>query len=83
MWKYWKSHPKAKPTTKCTIASSTTFDNEIVLSKFDCLRLSLIEKEEEEGWPTKLCSYLKDMPDNIIKNTDIVEWWQVSLYCEV
>ena len=59
MWKYWKSHPKAKPTTKRTIASFTTFDNETVLSKFDCLRLSLIKKEEEEGWPTQATQLLK------------------------
>jgi hypothetical protein len=82
MRKYWKSNTKTKPATKRNTTSPAAFDNS-VLSEFDRHRLSLIEKEEEEGWPAELRRYLKDMPDDVTKNTDIVEWWQVSLYCKV
>jgi hypothetical protein len=81
MRKYWKS--QAKPATKHATVSPTMFDDGTVLSEFDRHCLSLIEKEEEEGWPAELRRYLKDMPDDVTKNTDIVEWWQVSYNCEV
>jgi hypothetical protein len=78
MRKYWKTNPKTKPTTESNAASPTVFDDGTVLSEFDRHRLSLIENEEEEGWPAELRRYLKDMPVEVTKHTDVVEWWQVS-----
>ena len=60
-----------------------TFDNASILTKFNCHRLSLVAKEDDEGWLAELRHYLKDMPDDVTRDTDIVEWWQVSCYCHV
>jgi hypothetical protein len=49
------------------------------LSEFDRHRQTLVAQEEdqEEGWAAELRRYLKDMPANVSKETDIIEWWQV------
>jgi hypothetical protein len=31
-----------------------------------------------EGWRSELCRYLDDIPSNVSKDTDIVDWWDVS-----
>ena len=51
-------------------------ESDSILSDFNhhCLTLLLGQKE---GWQAELCRYLKDMPANVMKETDIVEWWQV------
>ena len=47
-----------------------------ILSDFDRHRLTLL-LGQEDGWQAELCRYLKEMPANVTKETDIVEWWQV------
>jgi len=37
----------------------------------------LVSGQEGDGWRAELRQYLKDMPTNVTKDTDIVEWWQV------
>lgn len=49
------------------------------MSNFDRHRLSLLA-EDEEGWRAELRRYLKDMPADVTKDSDIVMWWQVSLF---
>jgi hypothetical protein len=34
-------------------------------------------QEEEEGWEPELRRYLKDLPEDVTRDTDIVEWWGV------
>ena len=46
------------------------------MSEFDRHRLSLLAGDEE-GWGAELRSYLKDMPADVTKDIDIVNWWQV------
>lgn len=49
-----------------------------VLSDFDRHRRELLHSEEaNEGWQAELRRYLKDLPSDVTKDTDIVEWWQV------
>jgi hypothetical protein len=81
---YWKNQPRRNPAVagKSTSASPAPFDDASVLSEFDRVRLSLIAKEDGEGWPAELRRYLKEMPDDVTKDTDIVEWWQVSFHCQ-
>jgi len=40
---------------------------------------TLIAKDDDEGGAPKLWDYLKEMSMDIMKDTDIVEWWQVSM----
>lgn len=46
-------------------------------SAYDRLRQSLITHDGDEGWAPELCRYLKDMPADVTKETDILEWWSV------
>jgi hypothetical protein len=56
-------------------------DDNVNLSEFDHHRIMLLSgQEEEEGWQAELRRYLKDMPTDVMKDTDIVEWWQVCIW---
>jgi hypothetical protein len=80
MEKYWKNHPRAPPTPTAT---TTTGDTESatattsVLSDFDQYCLTLLAADEAEGWEAELQRYLKDMPADVMPETDIILWWQV------
>jgi hypothetical protein len=46
---------------------------------YDRLRRGLLAKTiQNEGWRSELCRYLDDMPSDVSKDTDVVEWWSVS-----
>jgi hypothetical protein len=51
-----------------------------IISDYDIYRQTLVASEDDEGWAAELRHYLKDMPADVMKETDIVEWWQVSLF---
>jgi hypothetical protein len=51
-------------------------NNDSILSEFDRYWLILL-LGQKDGWQAELCRYLKDMPTNVMKDKDIVEWWQV------
>ena len=54
-----------------------------ILLEFDHHRLTLLlSQEEDKGWQAELCQYLKDMPTDVTKDTNIVEWWQVCIYLQ-
>jgi hypothetical protein len=76
MAQYYKDRlPVARndPSVVPAEASSST------LSEFDKLRKTLITDDAEEGWAAELRRYLGIMQWEVEKDTDIVEWWQVSL----
>ena len=53
-------------------------DKTSILSEFDHHQLVLLQgQEEDEGWQAELQRYLKDLPSDVTKDTDVVEWWQV------
>jgi hypothetical protein len=62
------------PTATPESPSSTTTS---FLSEFDRHRQNLLTQEEDEGWASEQRRYLKDVPADVTKETDIVEWWQV------
>ena len=47
-----------------------------ILSDFDRHHLMLLSGQEDR-WQAELRRYLKDMPTNVMKETNIMEWWQV------
>ena len=74
---YYKSTPNMGPVPT---QPDPSHDNSI-LSEFDRHQLTLLSsQEEDEGWQAELHRYLKDMPTDVTKDTDIVEWWQVCIY---
>ena len=77
MSEYWKSRPTA------TMQHTTPLDSlaaaaGLFVSDFDRHCLKLLVQGDEEGWMLELQRYLKDLPANIMKDTDILEWWSVS-----
>jgi hypothetical protein len=78
---YWLKRPRAGSTTRTTQANTDTedLDNPSLGSEFDRYRLTLVAKDDDEGWAAELRRYLKDMPADVTKDTDIVDWWQVSI----
>jgi hypothetical protein len=45
--------------------------------EFDKHRKTLLSDDTEEGWASELRHYLKTV-EQVKKDIDIVEWWQVS-----
>ncbi|KAG1894177.1 uncharacterized protein F5891DRAFT_961987 [Suillus fuscotomentosus] len=86
MEEYWTTH-KALVDSGCATANtiddnSTVSTVETMESEYDRHRHMLVQQavhEHNTGWAAELRRYLKDMPDNVSKETDIVQWWAVSL----
>ena len=79
MEKYWKA--RINPTAPANLNPPDNIiqpNDQSVLSEFDRHRLTLLANQtEDEGWQSEKGRYLKDVPANFTKDTDIVEWWQV------
>jgi hypothetical protein len=73
MERYYQSQQNTNPTP----TQAPPPNNDSILSEYDRHRLTLLSGQEGEGWQAELRQYLKDMPANVTKDTDIVEWWQV------
>jgi hypothetical protein len=86
MEEYWIAH---KALVDSGRAPANTIDNDSTVltvktmeSEYDRHRRMLVQQavyEHNAGWAAELRRYLKDMPDNVSKETDIVQWWVVSL----
>lgn len=74
MERYWKAHPAAS-------TSDVVQPNDVsILSKFDYHHLTLLSSQDEDGgWQSEMHQYLKDLPADVMKDTDIVKWWQVHV----
>jgi len=79
MEKYWKAHPAASPTVPAAPTSNVAKPNEVsILSEFNCHRLTLLSSQaEDEGWEPEMHRYLKDLLVDVMKDTNIIKWWQV------
>jgi hypothetical protein len=69
-----------EPSTS-TSAAGTSRKTHIVESEYDHHRRVLVENASREynaGWRAELRRYISDMPDDVSKDTDIIEWWSVS-----
>ena len=73
MERYYQSQQNTNPTP----TQAPPPNNDSILSEYDRHHLTLLSGQEGEGWQAELRRYLKDMPANVTKDTDIVEWWQV------
>ena len=76
---YYEKWPRAEPTQPPPI--QINIDGECLLLKvlsleYDCYHQSLLQTDDGEGWSLELRCYLNDRPGNVMKDTDIVNWWQ-------
>ncbi|RDB17317.1 hypothetical protein Hypma_001667 [Hypsizygus marmoreus] len=69
---YWKSRPRAAPMQDNEPTISLEQDKNI--SDFDRHHLKLLTQDDQEGWHSELRRYLKDVPADVTKETDIIEW---------
>lgn len=77
MKKYWQARPAAQNLATQSTPNTAQADETSILSDFDHHRLTLLaSRADNEGWQTELRRYLKDVPSDVMKDTDIVEWWQ-------
>ena len=77
MVRYYGNWPSAPGVNKTVNPSASTEPS--VLSEFDRLRKTLLADDAEEGWASELRRYLSTMERDVTKETDLVEWWQVSI----
>ncbi|GLB37207.1 putative hAT family C-terminal dimerisation region [Lyophyllum shimeji] len=86
MARYWRTRPGATTSTDTPVPTDTPSPTDTPLasdrrqaqhghlSDFDRWRETLIA-EDETGWEEELRSYLKTVPKEVTKDTDIIEWW--------
>lgn len=75
---YWKDRPDNSATASSPNPSQ---GKQIILSDFDQHRQSLLNQRGSSTM-TDTCGaevrhYLKEVEENVIKDVDIVKWWQV------
>ena len=80
---YWNSSLIDTPadTTMNISGPLKPDDNSTLESEFDyhhCLLLVQSTNSRAEGWAMELCQYLGDLPADISKEMNIVDWWVVS-----
>ena len=84
MEKYWKTRPTAPPIVPTDPNDLAQPSHESLLSEFDRHRLALLSsQDEDEGWQSEMRQYLKDLPADVTKETDIVKWWQVRVMVSI
>jgi hypothetical protein len=75
MEKYWKNRPQPPPTLTATTTTGDTksaMAAASVWSDFDQYHLTLLAVDKAEGWEAELWWYLKDMPADVMPETDII-----------
>lgn len=79
MERYWKDRQMAATPEPVLVPHRLPEANsDSILSDFDCHCLVLLSSRgEDKGWQAELQRYLKDLPADVTKDTDIVQWWQV------
>lgn len=77
MAQYYNTRPRAIPLQNNPVTPDDD-DDPSVLSEFDKHRETLLTADAEEGWASELRRYIGTMQREVTKNTDLVEWWQVS-----
>ena len=84
MERYWKARSTTltTPTESASNTAQPDTADKSILSDFDHHHLALLSNQaKDEGWESEMCQYLKDLPADVMKDTDIVKWWQVCWHC--
>jgi hypothetical protein len=76
---YWED----VQVSSCSLVPPTTPSSSVVKtleSEFDCHHHMLIQQSSHNdggGWKAELHQYLSDLPVDVLKETDTIEWWAV------
>ena len=79
MAQYYRNRPSIERQNNLPGKEDAMDDDTQTLSEFDKHHQSLLSDDVEEGWSSELRRYLGTMQRDVKKDTDIVEWWQVSI----
>lgn len=83
----YSKHSSPPAATVTPIPSYMDSGTPPVDSDYDRHRRMLVDqasREHNAGWRAELRCYLNDIPHDVSKDTDIIEWWSVShpdAYC--
>ena len=81
MFHYYQTHPSTDTTLNgSTQTQAATSSKTPTISEFDKHCETLLSDDMEEGWASELRQYLSTMQGEVTKETDIIEWWQVSKF---
>jgi hypothetical protein len=86
MAEYYSHRDPSTPSQRPNRADPAANSDGPTLSEFDKLHETLLTDDIEEGWASELRRYLGIMQRDVTKDTDLVEWWQVSYvptFCEI
>ena len=79
MFHYYQTRPSTIATLNESAQTEAATSSETpTLSEFNKHRETLLSDDMEEGWASELRRYLSTMQREVTKQTDIIEWWQVS-----
>ena len=77
MSQYYETCPIAASNTRSKSAATAPGEAPI-LSEFDKHCEQLLSKDADEGWASELQQYISTVQQDVKKDADIIEWWQVS-----
>jgi len=80
MAQYYKIRTDESVALNIPNASITPSEGSSSMTEFDRHRETLLAKDANEGPASELRRYLATMQREVKKDTDIVEWWQVSFF---
>jgi hypothetical protein len=60
------------------VVVTATSTETVYISDYDRQREGLLLNDLDEGWASELRRYLGIVERDVVKDTDLVEWWQVS-----
>jgi hypothetical protein len=79
MAEYWKTRPSViQGDNELAQNGKTGLGVTRTLSDYDKYRETLLSNDAEEGWASELRRYLSMMQRDVMRETDVVEWWQAS-----
>jgi len=86
--KTMQDYSKRAPTGATTRSSSpinanTLASTETLESEFDRHQHTLVEeaaRQQCSGWAAELRQYLNNVPDDVSKDSDIIQWWSVGYF---
>jgi hypothetical protein len=83
MERYWNNRVGAVTAGTPTDSDNSSDSDNYVGNEFDQHRKKLASQAlaiTDSRWEAELRRYLKDIPPDVSRDTDIVDWWGVSIY---
>lgn len=79
MERYWLSRPRPR-TRHVKKNTDHVVRQDSFTSEYDQHRRNLISEQVDIGWQSELRLYLKDVPEDVDADTDIIAWWPVRTF---